>query len=156
MLDHHVVAVVGQRAIDVIDARDRVQESDRISDAILEIETVNVRLECLSEVIDLLDDVRMVVCELFEHADHVVLIGIHEALGVHLGLAHRQQVRWVGRCAGVTEMVTVDKSFDQCRSFNSVTLRDVSAKVLIVLVEDDDVSLVLSFGKQYVYLFSWV
>lgn len=55
MLDHHVVAVVGQRAIDVIDARDRVQESDRISDAILEIETVNVRLECLSEVIDLLE-----------------------------------------------------------------------------------------------------
>lgn len=92
MLDHHVVAVVGQRAIDVIDTRDRVQESDRISDAILEIETVNVRLERLSEVIDLLDDVGMIVCELFEHADHVVLIGIHEALGVHLGLAHRQQV----------------------------------------------------------------
>ena len=60
MLDHHVVAVVGQRAIDVIDARDRVQESDRISDAILEIETVNVRLECLSEVIDLLDDCAQV------------------------------------------------------------------------------------------------
>lgn len=48
----------------------------------------------------------------------------------------------MGRCAGVAEMVTVDKSFDQCRSFNSVTLRDVFAKVLIVLVEDDDVSLV--------------
>ena len=47
-------------------------------------------------------------------------------------------------------MVTVDKSFDQCRRFNSVTLRDVSAKILIVLVEDDDVSLVLSFGKQHV------
>lgn len=92
MLDHHVVAVVGQRAIDVIDARDRVQESDRISDAILEIETVNVRLECLSEVIDLLDDVGMIMRKFLEHADHVVLIGIHEALGVHFGLAHRQQV----------------------------------------------------------------
>ena len=92
MLDHHVVAVVGQRAINVIDARDRVQESDRISDAILEIETVNVRLECLSEVIDLLDDFGMIVRKFLEHADHVVLIGIHEALGVHFGLAHRQQV----------------------------------------------------------------
>ena len=92
MLDHHVVAVVGQRAIDVIDARDRVQESDRISDAILEIETVNVRLERLSEVIDLLDDVWMVAGEFLEHADHIVLIGIHEALGIHLGFAYRQQV----------------------------------------------------------------
>ena len=60
----------------------------------------------------------------------------------------------MGCCAGVTEMVTVDKSFDQCRSFNSVTLRDVSAKVLIVLVEDDDVSLALPFGEQHAYLFS--
>lgn len=62
----------------------------------------------------------------------------------------------MGRCAGGAEMVTIDKSFDQCRSFNSVTLRDVSTKVLIILVEDDDVSLVLSFGEQHVYLFSWV
>lgn len=62
----------------------------------------------------------------------------------------------MGRCAGGAEMVTVDKSFDQCRSFNSVTLRDVSAKVLIILINDDDVSLVLSFGEQRVYLFSWV
>ena len=92
MLDHHVVAVVGQRAIDVIDARDRVQESDCISDAVLEIESVNVRLERLSELIDAVYDVRMVVRKFFEHADHVVLIGIHEALGVHFGLAHRQQV----------------------------------------------------------------
>ena len=36
MLDHHVVAIVGQRAVDVINTGDRVQESDRISDAILE------------------------------------------------------------------------------------------------------------------------
>lgn len=56
----------------------------------------------------------------------------------------------MGRCAGVAEMVTVNKSFDQRRRFNSVTLWDVSTKVLIVLVEDDDVSLVLSFGKQHV------
>lgn len=56
----------------------------------------------------------------------------------------------MGRCAGVAEMVTVDKSFDQRRRFNSVTLWYVSTKVLIVLVEDDDVSLVLSFGKQHV------
>lgn len=62
----------------------------------------------------------------------------------------------MGRCAGVAEMVTVDKSFAQCRRFNSVTLRDVSAKIPIVLVEDDDVSLVLSFGEQRVYLFSWI
>ena len=62
----------------------------------------------------------------------------------------------MGRCAGVAEMVTVEMAFDQCRSFNSVTLWYVSAKVLIVLVEDDDVSLVLSFGEQHVYLFSWV
>ena len=92
MLDHHVVAIVRQRTIDVIDARDRVQESDRISDAILEIETVNVRLECLSEVIDLLDDVGMIVRKFLEHADHVVLVSIHEALGVHLGFTHRKQV----------------------------------------------------------------
>lgn len=150
MLDHHVAAVVGQRAIDVIDAKDRVQESDRISDAILGIESVNVRLERLSELIDLLYDVGMIVRKFLEHADHVVLIGIHEALGVHPGLAHRQQVRWVGRCAGVTEIVTVDDGFDQRRRFNSVTLWYVSTKVLIVLVEDDDVSLVLSFGKQHV------
>ena len=70
--------------------RDRVQESDRISDAILEIETVNVRLECLSEVIDLLDDVGMIVRKFLEHADHVVLVSIHEALGVHLGFTHRK------------------------------------------------------------------
>ena len=92
MLYHYVVAIVRQRAVDVINARDCVQESDCISDAILEIETVNVRLECLSEVIDLLDDVWMVAGEFLEHADHIVLIGIHEALGIHLGFAHRQQV----------------------------------------------------------------
>jgi hypothetical protein len=56
----------------------------------------------------------------------------------------------MGRCAGVAEMVTVDKSFDQCRSFNSVTLRDVSAKIVIVLINDNDVLFVLLFGKQHV------
>lgn len=56
----------------------------------------------------------------------------------------------MGRCAGVAEMVIVDDGFDQRRRFNSVTLWYVSTKVLIVLVEDDDVSLVLSFGKQHV------
>ena len=92
MLDHHVVAIVRQRAVDVIDAGDRVQESDRISDAILEIETVNVRLECLSELIDTLNDVWVVACEFLEHVDHVVFISFHETLGVHLGFAHRKQV----------------------------------------------------------------
>lgn len=92
MLDHHVVAVVGQRAIDVINAGDRVQESDCISDAILEIESVHVRLEFFSEFIDAVYEVGMIVRKFLEHADHVVLIGIHEALGVHLGFAHRQQV----------------------------------------------------------------
>lgn len=57
----------------------------------------------------------------------------------------------MGRCVGGAEMVTVDKSFDQCRSFNSVTLRDVSAKIVIVLINDNDVLFVLSFG-----VFSWV
>ena len=92
MLDHHVVAIVRQRAIDVIDPRDSVEKIDGISDAVLEIKSVHIRLELLSEFIDAFHDVRMVACELFEHADHVVLISIHEALGVHLGFAHRQQV----------------------------------------------------------------
>ena len=34
----------------------------------------------------------MIMRKFLEHVDHVVLIGIHEALGVHFGLAHRQQV----------------------------------------------------------------
>lgn len=92
MLDHHVVTIIGQQAIDVIDTRDRVQESDRISDAVFEIESVHVRLECLSEFIDAVYEVGMIVGKFFEHVDHVVLIGIHEALGVHFGFAHRQQV----------------------------------------------------------------
>ena len=56
----------------------------------------------------------------------------------------------MGRCAGVAEMVTVDKSFDQRWRFNSVTLRDVSAKIVIVLINDNDVLFVLSFGEQHV------
>ena len=150
MLDHHVVAVVGQRTVDVIDPRNGVQEVDGISDAILEIETINVRLERFSEFIDALYNVRMVVRKLLEHGDHVVLIGIHETLGVHLRFAHREQLWRVGRCACASEIVTVDDGFDQRRRFNDVTLWDVLSQILIVLVEDDEVSLVLSFGEQHV------
>ena len=89
----------------------------------------------------------MIVCKFFEHADHVVLIGIHEALRVHLGFAHRTQARWVRCCAGMAEMVTVDESFDQRWGFNSVTLRNAPTEIVIILINDNDVSLVLSFGK---------
>ena len=92
MLDHHVVAIVGQRTVDVIDPRNGVKKIDGISDAVFEIESVHVRLELFSEFIDAVYEVWMVAGEFLEHADHIVLIGIHEALGIHLGFAHRQQV----------------------------------------------------------------
>lgn len=56
----------------------------------------------------------------------------------------------MGRCAGVAEMVTVDKSFDQRRCFDSVALWDVPTKIVIVLVDDDDVSFVLALGEQHI------
>lgn len=90
MFDHHVVTIVGQRTVDVIDPRNGVKKIDGVSDAVFEIESVHVRLERLSELIDAVYEVGMIVRKFLEHADHVVLIGIHEALGVHLGLAHRQ------------------------------------------------------------------
>ncbi len=150
MLDHHVVTIVGQRTVDVIDPRDGVEKVDGISDAILEIKTINVRLECFSEFIDALYNVRVVVREFLEHSDHVMLIRVHETLWVDLGFAYREQLRGVIRCACASEIVTVDDGFDQRRRFDDVTLWGVPSQILIVLVEDDDVSLVLSFGEQHV------
>ena len=65
----------------------------------------------------------MIVCKFFEHADHVVLIGIHEALG---------GTPWL-------------------RAQKAGTMG-----ALLCWYGGDDVSLVLSFGEQHVYLFSWV
>ena len=52
MLDHHVVTIVGQRTVDVIDPRNSVKKIDGVSDAVFEIESVHVRLQLFSEFID--------------------------------------------------------------------------------------------------------
>ena len=80
----------------------------------------------------------MIVRKFLEHADHVVLIGIHEALGVHLGFAHRKQARWVRCCAGMAAMMyrlffrSESSMFTSFRGFSwdySVVSRVVTTRV---------------------------